>query len=170
MKNKLSLWQLFGFIFTGIAGVLLHFAYEWSNQSLIFAPFSAVNESIWEHMKLLFIPMFVFALIENIFFGPVYDSFWCVKLVGILSGTLLIPILYYSYTGIFGVRLDWINIAIFFIANAMAYLLELYLLKNDILPCISPLLALLILCFVTFIFVVFTFVPPSIPLFEPPLE
>lgn len=170
MKNKLSLWQLAGFIFTGIAGVLLHFAYNWSNQSLFFAPFSAVNESIWEHMKLLFVPMFVFALIENIFLGPIYDSFWCVKLVGILSGILLIPILYYSYTGIFGVRLDWMNIAIFFIANAVTYLLELYLLKNDVLPCVSPLLALLILCFVAFIFVVFTFIPPSIPLFEPPAE
>ena len=168
MKKPLNYWQIGGFIFTCITGTLLHFAYNWSNQSVFFAPFSAINESIWEHMKLLFFPMFVFALVENFFLGNEYEIFWCVKLLGITLGILLIPILYYSYTGIFGIEIDWINISIFFLANAVAYLLETWLLKRGIPGCVHPLLALFLLCLIAFVFVVFTFAPPTIPLFEPP--
>ena len=101
MNKSISSRQYIGFIFTSIAGTLLHFAYDWSNQSIFLAPFSAINESIWEHMKLLFFPMFVFAMIEYYFMGNEYDNFWCIKLLGITLGLLLIPTLYYTYTGAF---------------------------------------------------------------------
>lgn len=168
MRKSLSFWQFAGFIFTVIAGVLLHFLYEWTNQSPLVAPFSAVNESIWEHMKLLFFPMFVFALVERQFIGDDYENFWCAKLAGFVLGLVLIPILYYSYTGIFGVSLDWLNIVIFIVAAGFAYLLETWLLKRDSAYCFSPLLALFILCLIGFTFVVLTYVQPGIPLFQDP--
>ena len=56
MKRRLWRWQLAGFIFTAVLGVLLHFLYDWTNESLVVALFSAVNESTFEHMKLLFFP------------------------------------------------------------------------------------------------------------------
>ena len=85
MKRSLSFWQFAGFTFTGVAGTLLHFLYDWTNSRFI-ALFSAVNESIWEHMKLLFFPMIVFAIFESFYFSKEYKSFWCSKLVGILLG------------------------------------------------------------------------------------
>lgn len=166
MRNRLLYCQLAGFIFTAIAGTLLHFLYDWSNHNVFVAPFSAVNESIWEHMKLLFVPMFTFALIERQFIGAQYENFWCVKLVGILFGIIMIPVLYYTYTGIYGMSKDWINIIIFFVVAAATYLLEMRLFKKDNIFCITPLLALLILCLLALTFVVFTFIPPEIPLFE----
>ncbi len=168
MRRKLSRWQLAGFIFTAIVGTLLHFLYDWSNQSTFVAPFSAVNESIWEHMKLLFVPMFIFALIERQFIGAQYENFWCVKLVGILFGIIMIPVLYYTYTGIFGVSKDWINIIIFFVVGAATYILELWLFKNAHAFCVAPLFALLILCLIALSFVVFTYIPPDIPLSQAP--
>ncbi|MBR6729608.1 MAG: hypothetical protein IKL80_05545, partial [Clostridia bacterium] len=72
MKHSLFKSQLIGLIFTGIAGVLLHFLFDWTGGSLPAAPFSAVNESIWEHMKLLFFPMFAFALLESWILGKEY--------------------------------------------------------------------------------------------------
>lgn len=168
MKKSLSSWQLAGFLFTSIAGTLLHFLYEWSNQSAFVAPFSAVNESIWEHMKLLYFPMFVFALVERQFIGEKYENFWCAKLAGFLLGLTLIPVLYYSYTGIFGSSLDWINIAIFYMSAATAYLLETWLLNRNRGICPSSLLALFALCVIGFTFVVFTYIPPEIPLFQDP--
>ena len=122
MRNRLLYCQIAGFVFTSIAGTLLHFLYNWSNQSTFMAPFSAVNESIWEHMKLLFVPMFVFALIERQFIGAQYKNFWCVKLIGILFGIIMIPVLYYTYTGISGVSKDWVNIIIFF-----AYIIYIFM-------------------------------------------
>ena len=169
MKKSLPLWQFAGFLFTAIAGVLLHFLYDWSNQSALVAPFSAVNESIWEHMKLLYFPMFVFALVERQFIGDEYENYWCAKLAGIFLGLTLIPVIYYSYTGIFGAQIDWINIAIFFVAAAIAYLFETWLLKKNGWKCATPLLALLILCIIGYVFVVWTYVPPKIPLFQDPI-
>ena len=166
--EKLSLWQFAGFLFTSVSGVLLHFLYNWSNQSALVAPFSAVNESIWEHMKLLYFPMLTFAMIERQFIGHGYKNYWCSKLVGILLALILVPVLYYSYTGIFGTQIDWINIAIFFLASASSYLFETWLLEKEGCNCHSQLLALLILCVIGYVFVVWTYVPPQIPLFQDP--
>ena len=166
MTKSLNRWQLVGFIFTGIAGTLLHFFYDWTNHSVIAAFFSAVNESIWEHMKLLFFPMFVFGLIENRVIGRNHDNFWCSKLVGAVVGLLLIPIFYYTYTGAFGLSADWFNIVIFFIAAGSAYYLETQILKQEINCYKSSLKALIFLCFIALLFIVLTFVQPKIPLFQ----
>lgn len=64
MERSYSQWQMAGFVFTSIMGTLLHFLYDISGESLLVAPFSAINESIWEHMKLLYFPMLAFAWIE----------------------------------------------------------------------------------------------------------
>ena len=90
MKRTVWLWQLFGFAVTTLGGTLLHFVYEWTN-SLWVSPFSGVNESTWEHMKLLFWPMLIFAIFESFFFKD-YESFWCIKLKGILLGLGSIPL------------------------------------------------------------------------------
>ena len=169
MKKSLFRWQIAGFIFTSIVGTLLHFLYDWSNQAFLFALFSAINESIWEHMKLLFFPMFLFAWIESNFLEKEYENFWQIKLIGLLSGVLLIPIFYYSYTGIFGIFIDWINIAIFFITVAISYLIETHLFKYKTTNFLSLQIALILLCFLAFLFVIFTFVPPHIPLFQDPI-
>lgn len=166
MKNKVFFWQLIGFLFTSISGILLHFAYDWSSQSPFVAAFAAVNESIWEHMKLLFFPMFLYATIENLILGEKHKNFWCIKLLGISFGLLLIPVLYYSYTGILGIQNDWINIAIFFIANAASYLTETLLFRKETFKCSYPTIALFVLCLFAFAFVIFTFMPPQIPLFQ----
>ena len=100
MKNILK-WQIFGFLFSIFFGSLLHFVYDWSGKSILIAPISAVNESTWEHMKLFFIPTFIFAVIQNIFLSDRYENFWVVKAVGILAGLFLIPILFYTYNGAF---------------------------------------------------------------------
>ncbi len=168
LKKSLKLWQIGGFIFTAIGGVLLHFLYDWMNQSVIAAPFSAVNESIWEHMKLLFFPMFVFALIEYKSAGKSFENFWCAKLTGIITGVILIPVLYYTYTGALGVHADWFNIVIFFIAAGVTYSLENLLLKSQMNFCKSSSLAFWVLCLVAALFVVRTFVQPKIPLFQDP--
>ena len=167
MKKSFGFVQIIGFIFTSLFGVLLHFLYELSNYSLVVAPFSAVNESIWEHMKLLFFPMFLFAIIQRIYFSGTYENFWCVKLVGITVGVALIPIIYYTCTGIFGATKDWFNIAIFFVSAFVAYWLENKLITKEF--CKYPAVALFILCVYALIFVLFTFIPPQIPLFQDPV-
>ncbi len=169
MKKDMTLWQYAGFVFTAVLGTLLHFLYDWTGGSLLVAPFSAVNESTWEHMKLLYFPMLVFALIQSRFFRERKD-FWCVKLAGILTGLVLIPALFYTLGGIFGRTPDWVNIAIFFISAAIAFLVEARLFKKDSPNCRAPFIAFAIIVLIGVLFVVFTFWTPQFPLFRDPLS
>ena len=168
MKRELSLWLFAGFTLSSLGGTLLHFLYEWTNKNILLAPFSGVNESTWEHMKLLFFPLLLFALVQYRFFKNA-RSFWCVKLAGAAAGLILIPMIFYTYNGAFGKSPDWFNIAIFFMATAVTFLLETWLFKKGFLPCKQPWIAFVILCAIGAVFVVFTFAPPRIPLFRDPL-
>lgn len=168
MKNNILPWQITGFAVTSIGGTLLHFLYDWSGQNRFAAIFSGVNESTWEHMKLLFFPMFAFALIQSFFFKE-NSAFFCIKLRGILLGLLLIPVLFCTYNGVIGKSPDWVNIAIFFIAAAAAFIFEVRLMKRNETECSAPGAAVIMLCLVALLFVIFTFEAPHIAIFRDPL-
>ena len=167
MKRSVGLWQLMGFSITSLGGTLLHFLYDWTGKSVFVAPLSGINESTWEHMKLLFWPMFLFAIVQSFFFRE-RENFWCVKLRGIFCGLILIPVLFYTYNGAIGKSPDWLNIAIFFFSAAAAYIYETRLLNRDSLPCKHPRGAFLTLCFIALLFIVFTFRAPDLGIFQPP--
>lgn len=166
MKKDVPLWQFAGFAFTALGGTLLHYLYEWTGESVWAAPFSGVNESTWEHMKLLYVPLLLFALIQSRFFGD-YPHFWCVKLKGVALGLMLIPVVFYTYNGAFGKSPDWFNIALFFVTAAIVFILETTWLQKETEPCKGS-LALLSLLLIGSFFVVFTFAPLPLPLFTPP--
>ncbi len=168
MKKKIGPYQLLGFSVTALSGTLLHFLYGWLGKALWVAPFSAVNESTWEHMKILFWPMFIFAIVESFFFRE-REDFWCVKLKGILLGLTLIPVLFYTYNGAVAKSPDWLNIAIFFISAAAAYIYETRQFNNETTVCRYKKLSIFILIFFAFLFVLFTFRTPEIGIFRDPL-
>ena len=169
MKRSIGLWQFLGFAVTAFLGTLLHFLYEWTGDSVWVAPFSGVNESTWEHMKLLFVPMLLFALAQRLFFRE-RDDFWCVKLRGTLFGLLLIPVIFYTYNGVIGKSPDWVNIAIFFICAALAYYYEYRLFMRERISCRHPKAAFAALLLTLALFVIFTFATPSLGIFEDPLS
>ena len=119
MKRDIKTWQIVGVAGTTLLGTLLHFLYEWTGGSVIAAFFSGVNESTWEHMKLLYFPLFLFAIIQSRTFRE-YKNFWCIKLIGITTSLTLIPVLFYTYNGVFGRSPDFVNITIFFISAGTA--------------------------------------------------
>ena len=153
MKRSVGLWELFGFALTSLLGTLLHFLFDLTGGSIFVAPFSGVNESTWEHMKLLFWPM----------------DFWCIKLRGILIGLGLIPVFFYTYNGVIGKSPDWINITIFFISAAISYLYEARALKSSPARCMAKRLAIFFICIIALAFVLFTFFTPTLAIFKDPL-
>ena len=144
MKRTIWIWELFGFAVTVLCGTLLHFLYDWLGGAVFVAPFSGVNESTWEHMKLLFWPMLIFALFERLFFKG-ETNFWWIKLKGIALGLLLIPVLFYTYNGAVGKSPDWLNIAIFVVSAAVAYLWETKQLQKNHAPAFSNQWALILI-------------------------
>ena len=167
MKKSIGLWQLFGFALCSLTGTLLHFLYEWI-PSPVTAVFSGVNESTFEHMKLLFWPMLAFAIAQGFFFKDV-GGFWNIKLRSTLLGLILIPVIFYTYNGVIGKSPDWINITIFFVAAAAAYAYEAWLFSHDTPYTVPKKYAILCFALIALTFAVFTFKTPTIEIFRDPL-
>lgn len=71
--EKVFFWNLSGLLFTLLVGTLLHFVYDWFGGSF-WAVLGAVNESTWEHLKLVFWPIVLFGFIEYLFYGKKYQG------------------------------------------------------------------------------------------------
>ena len=166
MKHS-SFWQASGFAISTLIGTLLHFLYDWTGGSCLAAPFSGVNESTWEHMKLLYWPLILFAVIQHFFFRD-EKNYWCIKLAATALGLLLIPVLFYTYNGALGKSPDWVNIAIFYLSAALVFLFERWAFQKGRLQHQYPQLAFFTICIIGLLFVVFTFIPPRLPLFQDP--
>ena len=75
-NKKLKIIQLIVVITAMILGTILHFSYEWSGNNKIIATFSATNESVWEHLKLVFFPMLILGIIEYFIVKKVWEYFF----------------------------------------------------------------------------------------------
>ena len=166
MDRSVSRWQLAGFLFTDLAGTGLHFLFDLTGGNVIAGLFSAVNESIWEHMKLLYFPALLFSLWEYRLWGRETRCFWTIKALGLGLGLVLIPVLFYTYTGALGVFADWFNVTIFFLAAGAMYYLQARLFSQG-LGCKGYGWVLFVL--VGALFVAFTFWTPRLPLFRDPI-
>lgn len=165
--KKLKLTMIIGIITTSLSGVLLHFLFEWSGNNEIAGLISPVNESLWEHLKLLFFPMLVFTVLA---YKNCKTQYPCIGLslnIGNISGCLMIPFLYYSYSGILGRNITFIDISIFFISTFFAFFIATKLvLKCKIQKYENTIWCLMLI--ITILFFIFTFFPPSLGLFSDP--
>ena len=165
--NKLKHYTILGILFVIIAGTLSHFVYEWSGNNFILGFFFPVNESTWEHMKLCFFPMLLYSCFMN---RKLKDDYPCVTsslLFGVLLGTFLIPIIFYTYSGILGQNYIFFDIATFIISVLLAFIavyrLSLSCVLDSFLFWLATLLFLTTICFL-----VFTYYPPCIGLVAVP--
>ena len=172
MKDKKVLnFQIVSIIFDFILGILLHFTYKWSGDNQIVAAFSAINESTWEHLKLIFFPMLITTIIGYFYIGKEIPQIICAKAIGIAKALLFIVTFFYTYTGIIGTNFAIIDISSFFIAVLLgeytAYKIMVTNKKsrfNYNKKIAITFLILLLLCFV-----IFTYYQPQIALFNSPV-
>lgn len=169
MKNiNILKYQFYSIIFNIILGTLLHFLFNWSNQNNFIGTFSAINESTWEHLKLVFFPMFISTIVGYYIFKDIYPNFFCSKAIGILVSILFIVVFFFTYTGILGTNYAFLNIGSFVVSIIIGeYIAFKRIIDNK--PCNKEILGLIIgLFFISFI--VFTFNPPKINLFKDPIS
>lgn len=166
--NHLKRAIIIGIAFVLIIGSLAHFLYDWTGNNPIVGLFTPINESIWEHMKLLFFPMLFYSLI---LFFQYKDSCPCILSAlcsGILAGTFLIPIFFYSYTTLLGMDIFILDIATFIVSVIIAFWLSYRLTLSCKLKYFTPFLSLLV-CILFICFLYFTYHPPDLAIFEVPL-
>lgn len=158
--------HIVGFIFIVIVGSLMHFAYKWSGENIWVSFIAPVNESPWEHLKLLFWPALMYMVAEFFIYGKYSKSFFAVKMTSILSGLMFILIFFYTYSGILGFNLLVLDILDFFLAVALYFYLSCYMLQNYSDGSFSDSLkGIVVLFLVAVCFVVWTNSPPDLGVF-----
>ena len=166
--TKIRNFQIFSIIFTFILGTLLHFTYKISGQNNIVAIFSSINESVWEHLKLLYFPMLLTTIIGCFYFKNNIPNLLCSKTIGIFIAISFTVIFFYTYTGIIGKNIATIDISSFFIATILGELVSYLLIVNNF-KC-NKILAIIILLIIFICFIVFTYLPPSLGIFRDPTK
>lgn len=167
MKKTLRNYTIAGIIFVSILGTLLHFVYEWTGNNFFIGLIAPVSESTWEHMKLLFFPMLLYSVFMK---QRLSQDFPCIASslsAGILAGCLLIPVLFYTYTGILGFHIGAVDIAIFYLSVIFAFSIAYLLTRNCHARSYGKLLYAAVLLLLI-LFLLFTYAPPGLALFAAP--
>jgi hypothetical protein len=170
IKNQSVLtYELIGIVFIIILGSVLHFTFEWSGSQAVVGVFSAVNESVWEHLKLAFWPALLFLLVEYAPLKKMAANFFFAKSVGVYLMVLIIPVVFYSYTAVTGESILAVDIASFVVAVVIGQLASYKLLTHKRLSEKLVWISLSALVALGIAFALFTFIPPQAPVFRDPV-
>ena len=160
---------MFGILAISLVGSLLHFTFELGEFWKPLAVISAVNESVWEHLKIGFWPAFIWGVIEFFVLGRKIKNFFFAKAITFLFIPSIIVALFYSYTLITGTEILAVDITIFFIAIAVAQIVgyRVMLIRKKFLS--LNILGAVIILISLVSFSLFSYFPPRYQLFEDPV-
>ena len=167
--NKLKRYTIIGIIFVLIIGSISHFIYEWSGNNTLVGFLFPINESVWEHMKLVFFPMLLYSFYMIYKLEPDYPCITSTAMFGVLLGTFLIPILFYTYSGILGYTTRFFDIGTFVVSVLLSFWVIYKLTQSCKLASYEALFKTLVLV-MAILFFLFTYQPPDIGIFAKPVE
>ena len=130
MHKTFNKYIILGIIFNLLLGSLQHFFYEWSGTNAIIGIFSPIDESVFEHLKLLYFPMTIWIIIGYFLYGKKNRNYFFSAICGLITGMITIPLLYYFYTSFTKTNYLAIDLTIYFISVCLSYLLFGYLYKD----------------------------------------
>ena len=166
LKNRRVLTlEIVGTIFIVFLGTALHFTYALSGNNPFVGSFSAVNESVWEHLKLPFWPSLLWVLIEMYPLRKIAGNFFAAKATGTVIMVVLIPVVFYSYTA-FTEEILAVDIATFMIAVIIGQIASFKLFKQGKHSKPTEIIAIIVLALLAILFITFTFYPPHFPIFR----
>lgn len=167
--NKLKLYTITGIIFVLITGTIAHFIYEWSGNNALIGFLVPINESVWEHMKLSFFPMLFYSFYMIYKLEPDYPCIGSSSMFGVLLSTFLIPVLFYTYSGILGRTYTFFDIATFIVSVLLAFITIYKLTLSCRLEPYEILLKFIVLI-MAMCFFLFTYQPLNIGIFIVPTK
>lgn len=174
MRKKLSVDEKFILIAIPILyglGALFHFVYDWSGGNFLVSLVAPKNESIWEHIKLAVIPTILWWTLQYSIsrarLKPIKKAWFSGALVATVVSAISIPLVYYFYTGAFGVENPIIDMLILLVGNVIGQLAGLSIVRRgkgvDAFSCVCALVVIVAT------FALLTIYPPNFPIFTPPI-
>jgi hypothetical protein len=169
-SRRIMVWEIGGIFFINFIGGALHFAFELSNYSRAVALFASVNESTWEHLKFYFWASLLFALIEYTYIRKEANNFAFAKALSFVTMLFTIALLFYAYVGIMvplygqGTYLGVVLIGV--LGVIFSQIVGSYFLQTRPLGQLYRYVGIGIIIVLTIMFLLFTFFPPEVFLFE----
>lgn len=127
--TRKNIWlEGIGTLFMIGTGSALHFVFDWSGAWHPLALIAAVNESIWEHLKLAFWPGVIWAVV-----APYPDRAKALagKGVGLAVTSALIVAIFQSYTAVLGRNLLALDIGTFVVAIVLGQFISCRIILRD---------------------------------------
>ncbi|MFH1381719.1 MAG: DUF6512 family protein [Chloroflexota bacterium] len=165
MRKYVLNWEMSGIVFVFLLGALLHFIFEWSDESRIIGLFASVNESVWEHFKQGFWPMVIYAAIEYRFLSGRINNFFTAKAVAVYLIPSITGLVFYGYTAIIGKEILIVDILIFLVAIIIGQLTSYRIMTSARLHKYTNLISLIFIILLASALILFTFYPPHLPIF-----
>ena len=157
-----------GMIFIGLFGTFLHFLYELSHYNKFVAIFAAVNESVWEHIKICMTPTILWCLYDGYVYG-INANYLIGKSLSLLTIILLMPLLFYAYTPFTKKSILAIDVICFYIVVVSSNLVFRYFISIEPLPYIYTYLSCILLFIEIGCYMFFTYNPPKNFIFKDPI-
>lgn len=173
MNNFKSLNKQFiiSILFISIFGSMSHFFYDFSGELSFIGALFPVNESVWEHLKLLLIPiiswwiLFYYINREKLFIDK--DKWFFATLISLLYSMFFQLSIFYIYTSALGVEYLVVDILIFLISVILGQLIGLHIYKYY--KGINYKISIFILITLIIFFIFVTFNTPHLPIFCDPI-
>lgn len=161
--------NVIAFFIISIIGTLSHFVYEWTGKPYLIGLFFPVNESTWEHLKLLFFPSLIYFAVMYFTLKEKPANYASATAVSLFAGMVSIVVMFYTYQGVLGRNIDFLNILTYFLGVIVTiYLMQRILKTQSFSSGIANIISLFFLPLTAILFIFFSFNPPSLGIFLPP--
>lgn len=171
-RDPFVIWMLIGIPILFIAASPLHFVFEWTGKNLIAGLFTSVNESPWEHLKLIFWPILIWWSIGYVLFLRRTDAgfarFAVTCAVSEFVCAVFIEAFFYTYTGAFGIESLIIDIISLFLGLFFAIVLARHIYKHTKPGMFAAFIAVVVILIMAAAILYFTFEAPHLPIFMDP--
>jgi len=167
----MELWKvlLISFFVISTFGTLLHFTHGWFKKGILLHIFSALNESTWEHMKLLLAPTLIAMVFQFFAFKEAYFNFWNAVLCLLVVELITMPLIFEPLRLIMKKVPLWLTIAIFFLSIAIGLFVEYLVLTKEFLL-FGEVIAMIFVVIIVLLFAVFSYYPPKFFIFKDPVS
>lgn len=157
-------------IILGSAASLSHFLYDLSGKKLIVGLFNPVNDSVWEHLKLMFFPFLLWWIVIYLIKNRKYDiplNSWIESAaVSLVAAPFSVVLLFYGYKGALGIESVFIDILLAFISYYIALCVASHFLEYSVPNKCAAIVSVIIIVIIFAAFIVFTINPPRLPIFS----
>ena len=152
-----------------VIGTLSHFLYDISKHNKVIGIFTAVNESVWEHIKIALTPTFLWGLVDGYVYG-LNPNYFLAKFLSVLSIIILMPLLFYSYRIFLKKEILVVDIISFYIEIIVSQLIFHYIVELEPLNFIYNYIGCALLFILFGGYMIHTLMPAKSFLFKDPIS